>query len=122
MRRMGRSVSFGYEIARRDAVGAHTPHAQGLTEVQVRSLGPIPATETSQRCHTFLLVPRMCKSLAVLGYVASVHPDRELDPRFHADVAGRRLRWGFERARGPAWRALPLPCSGVLPILPDLRC
>jgi len=21
-----------------------------------------------------------------------------------------------------AWRALPLPCSGVLPILPDLRC
>jgi hypothetical protein len=61
MRRMGRSVSFGYEIARRGAVGAHARHAQGLTEVQVLSPRPIPATETGQRCEIFLCF-RECAS------------------------------------------------------------
>ena len=32
------------------------------------------------------LLPRMCKSLGELGFVASAHLDREPDPRFHKDV------------------------------------
>ena len=38
------------------------------------------------------LFPRKCKSLGVLGYVASAHPNRELDPKFYTDVASLRLR------------------------------
>lgn len=92
MRRMGPSCPSAMKSSGVVRSSAHARHSQGLTEVQVRSPRSIPATETSQRCAIFLLVPRMCKSLGVLGYVASAHPDRELDPRFHTDVAGRRLR------------------------------
>ena len=92
MRRMGPSCPSAMKPRVVVRSGAHARHSQVLTQVQVRSPRSIPATETSQRCEIFLLVPRMCKSLVVLGYVARAHPDRELDPRFHTDVAGRRLR------------------------------
>ena len=98
-----------------------TPDMQGLTEVRVRSPRPIPATETRQQCEIFLCFrecasPWECSDLlpARIRTVSWIQGSIQM---LRADASAQAIS-----AHGPAWRALPLPCSGVLPILPDLRC